>query len=72
MKYECVCEKCNNVTIVDTEVDSIGITPTGQISDTFVTCYGYLCTPCNHCGHYSFATWAGRDGKRFPRTGIFA
>lgn len=66
MEYNCVCEKCNKVTVVDTEKQKIGI---GH--NAYVTCYGYLNTRCIHCGKMeAYALWRGMNGNRHPRTGI--
>ena len=67
MVYECKCDKCGNITVVDTDITKIG-----PNYDTYVTAYGYLSTTCHHCGeHEAYATWRGRDGDMFPRTGVF-
>lgn len=63
MKYECECEKCGKITIIDTEKDKIGI----QYGNTYVTAYGYLTTPCIHnCKGSAYTQWCGSDSKYIP------
>ena len=63
--YNCVCENCNKVTSVDTEVTKIH-----PDYDTYVSAYGKLITTCKHCGKNAFADWHGMDGRR-PNIGYF-